>query len=312
MEGAILVVSAADGPMPQTREHLLLARQVGVPNVVVFLNKVDLAPDPELLELVEMEIRELLGLYKYDSAKVSVVRGSALCAMEGKEPELGAKAILKLMEAVDKDIPEPKRHTDEDFLMPIESVFSIAGRGTVVTGLIERGKVKVGDPLEVVGLTETQQTVCTGVEMFKKSLDEGLAGDNVGILLRGLDRTQVMRGQILAKPGKCKTSNAFEAEVYCLTAEEGGRHTAFFSKYRPQVFFRTADVTGSIELKQGVEMVMPGDNAAVTVTLVKDAFLEPGMRFAMREGGRTVAAGRVSKVLQSTLLGRGAKKAAPP
>jgi len=299
MEGAILVCSATDGPMPQTREHILLARQVGVPAIVVFVNKVDIADDEDLLELVEMEIRELLDLYKYDGDGTTIVRGSALAALEDRDPAIGKEAITTLMAAVDADIPEPKRPTDADFLMPIESVFSISGRGTVCTGLIERGKVNVGDELEICGIKESQFTTCTGVEMFRKLLDQGVAGDNVGVLLRGLKRDDVQRGQVITKPGMLKCYNKFNAEVYCLTKDEGGRHTAFFSNYRPQFFFRTADITGSIKLPEGTEMVMPGDNAGMEIELICNAPVEPGMRFALREGGRTVGAGRVTECLSA-------------
>jgi len=298
MEGAILVVSATDGPMPQTREHILLARQVGVPNLVVFMNKCDLVDDEELLELVEMEVKELLEQYEYDSENISIIQGSALAAIEDTNEELGKNAILKLMNAVDEDIPEPPRLTDAPFLMPVESVYSIAGRGTVVTGCIERGLVKVGDSLDIVGIKESSQTTCTGVEMFKKDLGQGMAGDNCGILLRGKKRDEVVRGQILCKPGSVSLENHFEAEVYVLTKEEGGRHTPFMSKYRPQFFLRTADVTGVVTLPEGTEMVMPGENASLSVHLLSSVVLEAGLRFALREGGRTVGAGVVSKVLE--------------
>lgn len=297
MEGGILVVSATDGPMPQTREHILLARQVGVPNLVVFLNKCDSVDDEDLLELVEMEVRELLSKYKFDGEGTPIIRGSALMAMENKEPELGKNAILKLMEAVDEYIPIPPRPIDGDFLMPVEGIYSIEGRGTVVTGRIERGQIKAGDDMEILGLLPTQKSTCTGVEMFKKMLERGLAGDNVGILLRGKKRDDVTRGQVLCKPGSVGLCNHFEAEIYVLTDEEGGRHTPFFTAYRPQFFFRTADVTGNVKLHEGTEMVMPGDNATLNVQLLTSVALEKGQRFAVREGGRTVGAGVVSKVL---------------
>ena len=302
MDGGILVVSAADGPMPQTREHILLARQVGVPALVVFLNKVDMVDDPELLDLVEMEVRELLSMYKYDGDATPVIRGSALQALEGK-PE-GEAAIRELMEAVDTYIPQPERDKERPFLLPIEDVFSIAGRGTVVTGRIEKGIVKVGEEVEIVGLRDTQKTVCTGVEMFKKLLDQGEAGDNVGILLRGTKREDVCRGQVLAKPGTITPHTEFEAEVYVLTTKEGGRHTPFFDKYRPQFYFRTTDVTGEVSLKsnagttEAVEMVMPGDNTNLKITLIAAVAMDEGLRFAIREGGRTVGAGVVSKIIK--------------
>jgi len=296
MDGAILVVSAADGPMPQTREHILLARQVGVPAIVVFLNKVDMVDDPELLDLVEMEVRELLSMYKYDGDAIPIVRGSALQALEGK-PE-GEAAIRALMAAVDGFIPQPERDIERPFLMPIEDVFSIAGRGTVVTGRVEKGKVKVGEEVEIVGITATQKTTCTGVEMFKKLLDEGRAGDNVGILLRGTKREDVVRGQVLAKPGSITPHTEFEAEVYVLTTKEGGRHTPFFDKYRPQFYFRTTDVTGEVHLKEGKEMVMPGDNTNLIIKLIAPVAMDEGLRFAIREGGRTVGAGVVSKIIK--------------
>jgi elongation factor Tu len=296
MDGAILVVSAADGPMPQTREHILLARQVGVPAIVVFLNKVDMVDDPELLDLVEMEVRELLSMYKYDGDAIPVIRGSALQALEGK-PE-GEVAVRALMEAVDSYIPQPERDKERPFLLPIEDVFSISGRGTVVTGRIEKGVVKVGEEVEIVGIRDTQKTVCTGVEMFKKLLDQGEAGDNVGILLRGTKREDVVRGQVLAKPGSITPHTEFEAEVYVLTTKEGGRHTPFFDKYRPQFYFRTTDVTGEVELKDGKEMVMPGDNTNLTVKLIAPVAMDEGLRFAIREGGRTVGAGVVSKIIK--------------
>lgn len=296
MDGAILVVSAADGPMPQTREHILLARQVGVPKIVVFLNKVDLLDDPELLELVEMEIRDLLNKYEFDGDNISVVRGSALAALEGK-PE-GVASIGALLDAIDRDIPEPQREVDKPFLMSVEDVFSITGRGTVATGRIERGIVKVGDEIEIVGLSETRKSVVTGVEMFRKLLDQGQAGDNVGVLLRGIEKDQVERGHVLAKPGTIKPHVKFKAEIYVLTKEEGGRHTPFFDGYRPQFYFRTTDVTGVIKLPEGAEMVMPGDNLGIDVDLQKAIAMEKGQRFAIREGGRTVGAGRVTEVLE--------------
>jgi elongation factor Tu len=298
MDGAILVVSAADGPMPQTREHILLARQVGVPYIVVFLNKADMVTDPELLELVEMEVRELLDTYGFPGDDTPVVVGSALKALEGDQSDIGVPSILKLVEAMDEFIPEPKRPIDGDFLMPIEDVFSISGRGTVVTGRIERGRVKVGDEVEIVGIRDTTKTTCTGVEMFRKLLDEGQAGDNVGVLLRGTKRDEVERGQVLAKPGSIKPHTEFEAEVYVLSKEEGGRHTPFFAGYRPQFYFRTTDVTGAVTLPEGVEMVMPGDNIQIKVALISPIAMEEGLRFAIREGGRTVGAGVVSKVLK--------------
>ena len=297
MDGAILVVSAADGPAPQTREHILLARQVGVPALVVFLNKMDLA-DPELVELVEMEVRDLLTLYKFPGDEIPIIRGSAVCALEDKSPEIGEQAILKLMEAVDSYIPQPDRPIDKPFLMPVEDVFSISGRGTVVTGRIEKGIVKVGEEIEIVGLKPTLKTVCTGVEMFRKLLDEGRAGDNVGVLLRGTKREEVERGQVLCKPGSINPHTDFEAEVYILTKDEGGRHTPFFANYRPQFYFRTTDVTGTIELPAGVEMIMPGDNAKITVKLIAPIAMDEGLRFAIREGGRTVGAGVVAKILK--------------
>jgi elongation factor Tu len=296
MDGGILVVAATDGPMPQTREHILLAKQVGIPNLVVFLNKVDLVDDEELLELVEMEIRELLDFYDFPGDDIPIIRGSALAAAEGRNPEIGSEKILELMAAVDEKIPEPMRDLDKDFLMPIEDVFSIAGRGTVVTGRVQQGKVNVGDELDVIGLDQNHKTICTGVEMFKKLLDFGMAGDNIGALLRGLKREDVRRGQILCKPGSMKTSKKFEAEVYALKKDEGGRHTPFMTNYRPQFFFRTADITGSLQLKSGTEMVMPGDNTTVDVELISPVALEPGLRFNMREGGMTVGTGIVTKV----------------
>jgi len=301
MDGAILVVAATDGPMPQTREHILLARQVNVPAIVVFLNKVDAVDDEELLDLVEMEIRELLSKYKFDGEKITIIRGSALKALEcgcGKADCKWCGSILKLMEAVDKDIPAPVRDLDKPFLMPIEDVFSIKGRGTVVTGRIERGKVKVQDKVEIVGIKDTEETTVTGVEMFKKSLDEGRAGDNVGILLRGVQKEDVVRGQVLAKPGTITPHTKFEAEVYILTKEEGGRHTPFFSGYKPQFYIRTTDVTGEVKLPEGVEMVMPGDNAQMKVELIQPIAMEKGFRFAIREGGKTVGAGVITKILE--------------
>ncbi len=298
MDGAILVVSAADGPMPQTREHILLARQVGVPAIVVFMNKVDQVDDPELLELVELEIRELLSSYDFPGDDIPIVKGSALKALEGDEGEAGKQAILALMEQVDAYIPQPERPKDKPFLMPIEDVFSISGRGTVVTGRVERGIVKVGDDLEIVGIKATVKTVCTGVEMFRKLLDQGEAGDNVGVLLRGTKREDVERGQVLAAPGSITPHTKFEAEAYILTKEEGGRHTPFFTKYRPQFYFRTTDVTGQVELPEGTEMVMPGDNVTVKVELINPIAMDEGLRFAIREGGRTVGAGVVSKIVE--------------
>ncbi len=298
MDGAILVVSAADGPMPQTREHILLARQVGVPALVVFLNKVDLVDDPELLELVEMEVRELLSKYDFPGDDIPIVKGSALCALEDKQPELGRDAVLALMEAVDKYIPQPERPKDKPFLMPIEDVFSISGRGTVVTGRIERGIVKVGEEVEIVGIRDTSKSVVTGVEMFRKLLDQGEAGDNVGALLRGVDREGVERGQVLCKPGSIKPHKKFKAEAYILTKEEGGRHTPFFGNYRPQFYFRTTDVTGVVQLPEGTEMVMPGDNISFIVELITPIAMEERLRFAIREGGRTVGAGVVATILE--------------
>jgi elongation factor Tu len=298
MDGAILVVSAADGPMPQTREHILLARQVGVPYIIVFMNKADMVDDKELLELVEMEVRELLSKYKFPGDKTPIVIGSALKALEGDTGELGEQAIMKLADALDSYIPTPQRAIDGTFLMPVEDVFSISGRGTVVTGRVERGICKVGDELEIVGLKPTLKTVCTGVEMFRKLLDQGQAGDNVGILLRGTKREEVERGQVLAKPGSIPPHTKFECEVYVLSKEEGGRHTPFFNGYRPQFYFRTTDVTGSLDLPAGTEMVMPGDNIKMTVTLIAPIAMEEGLRFAIREGGRTVGAGVVSKILE--------------
>jgi elongation factor Tu len=296
MDGAILVVSAADGPMPQTREHILLARQVGVPALVVFLNKVDMVDDPELLELVEMEVRELLSSYQYPGDDIPIVHGSALMVLEDKNPELGEQAILKLMEAVDTYIPQPERAIDRPFLMPIEDVFSISGRGTVVTGRVERGIVNVGDEVEIVGIKNTVKTIVTGVEMFRKLLDRGEAGDNIGALLRGTKREDVERGQVLAKPGSITPHTKFKAEAYVLTKEEGGRHTPFFTNYRPQFYFRTTDVTGVVQLPEGTEMVMPGDNVSMDVELIAPIAMDEGLRFAIREGGRTVGAGVVASI----------------
>ena len=297
MDGAILVCSAADGPMPQTREHILLARQVGVPFIVVYLNKCDMVDDAELIELVEMEVRELLSKYSFPGDDTPIIRGSALKALEGDTSEMGTQSIVKLVEAMDSYIPTPTRVIDKPFLMPIEDVFSISGRGTVVTGRIERGIVKVNDEIEIVGIRPTTKTTCTGVEMFRKLLDEGTAGDNVGVLLRGTKREEVERGQVLAKPGSITPHTKFESEVYVLTKEEGGRHTPFFKGYRPQFYFRTTDVTGTIELPEGVEMVMPGDNIKMVVDLIAPIAMEEGLRFAIREGGRTVGAGVVAKIL---------------
>jgi elongation factor Tu len=296
MDGAILVVSAADGPMPQTREHILLARQVGVPALVVYLNKVDMVDDPELLELVELEVRELLSSYQFPGDDIPVIKGSALCALEDREPEMGEKSVLELMAAVDDYIPQPDRPKDRPFLMPIEDVFSISGRGTVVTGRIERGVVNVGDEVEIVGIRPTQKTVVTGVEMFRKLLDQGEAGDNIGALLRGTKREDVERGQVLAKPGSITPHTKFKAEAYVLTKEEGGRHTPFFTNYRPQFYFRTTDVTGVVNLPEGTEMVMPGDNVSMDVELIAPIAMDEGLRFAIREGGRTVGAGVVAKI----------------
>jgi len=296
MDGAILVVSAADGPMPQTREHILLARQVGVPYIVVFLNKCDMVDDAELLELVELEVRELLSKYEFPGDQVPIVKGSAKQALEGDKGELGEQAIMKLADALDSYIPTPKRAVDQPFLMPIEDVFSISGRGTVVTGRVERGIVRVGDEIEIVGIKPTTKTTCTGVEMFRKLLDEGQAGDNVGVLLRGTKREEVERGQVLAKPGSITPHTKFECEVYVLSKEEGGRHTPFFNGYRPQFYFRTTDVTGSVQLPAGTEMVMPGDNIKMDVTLIAPIAMDQGLRFAIREGGKTVGAGVVAKV----------------
>ena len=298
MDGAILVVSAADGPMPQTREHILLARQVGVPYIVVYMNKADMVDDKELLDLVEMEVRELLSKYEFPGDKTPIVIGSALKALEGDTSDLGEGSIVKLAAALDSYIPQPKRALDQPFLMPVEDVFSISGRGTVVTGRVERGVIKVGEEIEIVGLKATTKTVCTGVEMFRKLLDEGQAGDNIGVLLRGTKREEVERGQVLAKPGSITPHTKFKAEVYVLSKEEGGRHTPFFNGYRPQFYFRTTDVTGSTELPAGTEMVMPGDNVSIQVTLIAPIAMEEGLRFAIREGGRTVGAGVVSKVIE--------------
>ncbi len=298
MDGAILVVSAADGPMPQTREHILLARQVGVPYIVVFLNKVDMVDDKELLELVELEVRELLTTYKFPGTEIPIIKGSALKALEGDKGDLGEPAIQRLMDAIDAYIPTPKRATDKPFLMPVEDVFSISGRGTVATGRVERGIIKVGEEVEIIGLKATAKTVVTGVEMFRKLLDEGQAGDNIGALLRGLKREEVERGQVLAKPGSITPHTKFKAEVYVLTKEEGGRHTPFFNGYRPQFYFRTTDVTGSVQLPQGIEMVMPGDNTNMEVTLITPIAMEKELRFAIREGGRTVGAGVVAEVIE--------------
>jgi len=298
MDGAILVVSAADGPMPQTREHILLARQVGVPALVVFMNKVDMVDDPELLDLVELEVRELLSKYNFPGDEIPIVKGSALAVLENKDEKLGKQAILELMKAVDSYIPQPERPKDRPFLMPIEDVFSISGRGTVVTGRVERGIVRVGDEIEIVGLKATTKTTVTGVEMFRKLLDQGEAGDNVGVLLRGVDREDVERGQVLAAPGSITPHTHFKAETYVLTKEEGGRHTPFFTNYRPQFYFRTTDVTGTIKLPTGVEMVMPGDNIAMEVELIAPIAMDEGLRFAIREGGRTVGAGVVASIIK--------------
>jgi len=298
MDGAVLVVSAADGPMPQTREHILLARQVGVPYIVVYLNKADMVDDAELLELVEMEVRELLDTYDFPGDKTPVITGSALKALEGDTSELGIPSVEKLVAAMDEYIPVPERPVDQPFLMPIEDVFSISGRGTVVTGRVERGIIKVGEEVEIVGIRATQKTTCTGVEMFRKLLDEGQAGDNVGVLLRGTKRDEVERGQVLCKPGTITPHTKFECEVYILSKEEGGRHTPFFSNYRPQFYFRTTDVTGAVELPGGTEMVMPGDNIKMTVDLISPIAMEEGVRFAIREGGRTVGAGVVAKIIE--------------
>ena len=298
MDGAVLVVSAADGPMPQTREHILLARQVGVPYMVVYLNKADMVDDAELLELVELEVRDLLSMYEFPGDDTPIVIGSALKALEGDESEQGTQSVLKLVESMDSFIPEPERAIDGDFLMPVEDVFSISGRGTVVTGRVERGIVKVGDEVAIVGIRDTEKTICTGVEMFRKLLDQGQAGDNVGVLLRGTKREEVERGQVLAKPGSITPHTKFEAEVYVLTKEEGGRHTPFFKGYRPQFYFRTTDVTGAVELPEGTEMVMPGDNIQMKVELISPIAMEDGLRFAIREGGRTVGAGVVAKIIE--------------
>ena len=298
MDGAILVVSAADGPMPQTREHILLARQVGVPALVVYMNKVDQVDDEEILDLVELEMRELLSMYEFPGDDIPIVRGSALAALEGRDEAVGKETVLELMQAVDDHIPQPDRPIDKPFLMPIEDVFSISGRGTVVTGRVERGVVKVGDDVEIVGVKETTKTVCTGVEMFRKLLDSGEAGDNVGVLLRGTKRDEVERGQVLAQPGTITPHTKFEAETYILTKDEGGRHTPFFSNYRPQFYFRTTDITGTIELPEGTEMVMPGDNVNMIVNLIAPIAMDEGLRFAIREGGRTVGAGVVAKIME--------------
>ncbi len=298
MDGAILVVSAADGPMPQTREHILLARQVGVPALVVFMNKVDMVDDPELLELVELEVRELLSSYDFPGDDIPIIKGSALCALEDRNPEIGHDAILELMKAVDAYIPQPERPKDRPFLMPIEDVFSISGRGTVVTGRVERGIVKVGEEVEIVGIKATVKTIVTGVEMFRKLLDQGEAGDNIGALLRGTKREDVERGQVLAKPGSITPHTKFTAEAYILNKEEGGRHTPFFTNYRPQFYFRTTDVTGMVELPAGTEMVMPGDNVSMTVALIAPIAMDEGLRFAIREGGRTVGAGVVASIIE--------------
>jgi elongation factor Tu len=298
MDGAILVVSAADGPMPQTREHILLARQVGVPALVVYMNKVDMVDDPELLDLVELEVRELLSKYDFPGDDIPIVKGSALCALEDREPKIGHDSVLELMKAVDDYIPQPERPIDQPFLMPIEDVFSISGRGTVVTGRVERGIIKVGEEVEIVGLRATQKTVVTGVEMFRKLLDQGQAGDNVGVLLRGTKREDVERGQVVCKPGSVKPHTRFKAEAYILTKEEGGRHTPFFTNYRPQFYFRTTDVTGVVTLPEGTEMVMPGDNVTMDVTLIVPIAMEEKLRFAIREGGRTVGAGVVASIVE--------------
>jgi elongation factor Tu len=298
MDGAILVVSAADGPMPQTREHILLARQVGVPFIIVYMNKADMVDDAELLELVELEVRELLSKYEFPGDTTPIVIGSALKALEGEDSDYGVKSIYKLADALDSYIPEPKRAVDGAFLLPVEDVFSISGRGTVVTGRVERGIVKVGDEIEIVGLKATVKSVCTGVEMFRKLLDQGQAGDNIGVLLRGTKREDVERGQVLAKPGSITPHTKFQCEVYVLSKDEGGRHTPFFNNYRPQFYFRTTDVTGSVELAAGAEMVMPGDNTNLTVTLIQPIAMEEGLRFAIREGGRTVGAGVVVKIIE--------------
>jgi len=298
MDGAILVVSATDGPMPQTKEHILLAKQVGVPQMVVFMNKVDLVDDPEILELVELEIRELLSKYDFDGDNIPIIAGSAVKALDGSNDTIGREAVLKLMAAVDSWIPQPERPLDKPFLMPIEDVFSISGRGTVVTGRVETGIVKVGEELEIVGINDTRKTVCTGVEMFRKLLDQGQAGDNIGALLRGVGREEVERGQVLCKPGSIKPHTEFAAEVYVLSKDEGGRHTPFFANYRPQFYFRTTDVTGTVELPEGTEMVMPGDNVQLKVKLIAPIAMEQGLRFAIREGGRTVGAGVVASIIK--------------
>ena len=298
MDGAILVVSAADGPMPQTREHILLARQVGVPHIMVYMNKSDQVDDPELLELVEMEVRDLLSTYEFPGDDTPIITGSALKALEGDTSDTGIPSIVKLVEQMDSFIPEPERAIDGDFIMPVEDVFSISGRGTVVTGRVERGIVKVGDEIEIVGIRDTETTTCTGVEMFRKLLDQGQAGDNVGVLLRGTKRDEVERGQVLCKPGSINPHTKFEAEVYILSKEEGGRHTPFFNGYRPQFYFRTTDVTGAVDLPSGTEMVMPGDNVQMDVSLIAPIAMEKGLRFAIREGGRTVGAGKVSKIIE--------------
>jgi elongation factor Tu len=298
MDGAILVVSAADGPMPQTREHILLARQVGVPALVVFMNKVDMVDDPEILDLVELEVRELLSKYNFPGDEIPIVRGSALCALDDKNPEMGEQAILKLMAEVDRYIPQPERPKDLPFLMPVEDVFSISGRGTVVTGRVERGIVKVGEEIEIVGIRATRKSTVTGVEMFRKLLDQGEAGDNIGALLRGIERTDVERGQVLCKPGSVNPHTVFTAEAYILTKDEGGRHTPFFTNYRPQFYFRTTDVTGVVKLPEGTEMVMPGDNVSIEVELIVPIAMEEKLRFAIREGGRTVGSGVIVKILK--------------
>jgi elongation factor Tu len=298
MDGAILVVSAADGPMPQTREHILLARQVGVPALVVYMNKIDQVDDKELVDLVEMELRDLLTSYEFPGDTIPIIKGSALAALEGKDDEIGKNSILELMKAIDEHIPQPTRITDKPFLMPVEDVFSISGRGTVVTGRIEQGVVKIGEDIEILGIKETQKTVCTGVEMFRKLLDSGEAGDNVGVLLRGTKREEVERGQVLAKPGSIKPHTKFKVEAYVLKKEEGGRHTPFFSNYRPQFYFRTTDVTGTIKLPEGTEMVMPGDNIAMEVSLLSPIAMDKGLKFAIREGGRTVGAGVVAEIIE--------------
>ena len=298
MDGGILVVNAADGPMPQTREHILLARQVGVPALVVYMNKVDQVDDEELLELVEMEIRELLSSYDFPGDDIPIIKGSALAALEGRDEEIGANSIMELMKAVDEYIPQPERPVDQPFLMPIEDVFSISGRGTVVTGRVESGIVNTGDEIEIIGVKATQKTICTGVEMFRKLLDQGLAGDNIGVLLRGTKRDEVERGQVLAKPGSITPHTKFSCEAYILNKDEGGRHTPFFGNYRPQFYFRTTDVTGTVELAEGTEMVMPGDNISMNVTLIAPIAMDEGLRFAIREGGRTVGAGVVAKIIE--------------